>query len=147
MDLKVKKNLVVETLELLKSSPDKEKVLLWLGHFQGGDCIVAEIFDPIQICDLHYFKIPEEGMIQLLEKLRKSGFRIVAQIHTHPFEAYHSEADDEWAIIRHLNAFSLVLPYFCATTTIDNFLENVASFSLTSKNEWKKINNSNLLLI
>ena len=66
---------------------------------------------------------------------------IAAQVHTHPFEAFHSEADDRWAIVRHVGAVSLVVPYFATTTTPDNFLDQIALFSLDANNQWIEVPN------
>ncbi|HEU0164449.1 MAG TPA: Mov34/MPN/PAD-1 family protein, partial [Thermomicrobiales bacterium] len=44
--------------------------------------------------------------------LFEKGWRLLAQIHSHPTHAYHSEMDDEYAIATALGAFSLVVPHF-----------------------------------
>lgn len=36
----------------------------------------------------------------------------IAQVHSHPQEAYHSEADDDIPLVTALGQFSLVVPYF-----------------------------------
>jgi len=53
---------------------------------------------------------PELHRINL--HLYKSGMRLLAQIHSHPTHAYHSEMDDEYAIATALGSFSLVVPDF-----------------------------------
>jgi len=35
---------------------------------------------------------------------------VAAQVHSHPDEAFHSKGDDEWAIVRHEGALSIVVP-------------------------------------
>ncbi len=106
--------------------------------------MVDEIFTPIQVTDEDFFRIPEVGMNQLMGHLREHRNMIVAQIHTHPNEAFHSHTDDEWAIVRHVGAYSLVLPTFCSSTDRSNFLEMVATFALNKSNKWKKVDNANL---
>ena len=144
MHLEISEGLLEETINRLKASPDKEKVILWLGKRTSTSFVVNEIFTPIQITDEDFFRIPEEGMNQLMTHLRQHRNMIVAQIHTHPNDAFHSHADDEWAIVRHLGAYSLVLPVFCSSTNKDNFLQMVATFVLNNSNKWKKVRNSNL---
>lgn len=147
MSLSISKYLVEGSLEILKSPPKKERVLLWLGRKQNVPIIVDEVYVPIQITGRDYFRIPEEGMEALLIKLRLSRMMIIAQIHTHPFEAYHSEADNYWAIIRHLGAYSLVLPFFSRTTNLSNFLDNVAVFTMNKMNNWIQVDNDNIMII
>jgi len=38
--------------------------------------------------------------------------RLIAQVHSHPGEAYHSRADDRYAIVTAEGGFSLVVPDF-----------------------------------
>jgi hypothetical protein len=37
---------------------------------------------------------------------------LIAQVHSHPNEAYHSEADDEYAIVTAEGGLSFVVPNF-----------------------------------
>lgn len=138
---------VEESLLLFKSSKRKEKVLLWLGNITRSKYYVDEVYEPLQISGCDYFRIPEKGMAMLLHKLRISRKMIVAQIHTHPFEAFHSEADSRWAIIRHEGAYSLVLPYFSKTTYLRNFMENVSVYTLNKSNRWIQAKNEMFMMI
>jgi len=65
---------------------------------------------------------------------------VASQVHTHPGEAFHSRADDQWAIVRHRGALSVVLPQFAATTTPDSFLLEAAVYQLNSSNAWIRVN-------
>lgn len=147
MSLKIGQPLIEQSIENLKASIDKEKVLLWLGKRLGENYVVDEVFTPMQTTEVDYFHISEEGMDNLMNKLRANRKMIVAQIHTHPREAFHSLADDRWAIVRHKGAYSLVLPYFASTTTTKNFLNEVAIFALNEFNAWKEVDNSNIIII
>ena len=64
---------------------------------------------------------------------------IAAQVHSHPEEAFHSQADDNWAILRHLGALSIVVPYFANQTSVGNFLRQVAIFRLNDANQWREL--------
>lgn len=146
IQLKIHKNILAEVLNELRTSSRKERVVLLLGN-RNSECYIAdEMFVPMQITDRDYFEIPEEGMDELMNKLRSDRKMMVAQIHTHPGTAFHSQADDKWAIIRHKNAYSLVLPHFASTTTLSNFFERVATYTLNEKNIWTQASNSNLEL-
>jgi hypothetical protein len=71
--------------------------------------------------------------------LRDRDLMVAAQVHTHPHEAFHSAADDRWAIVRHVGALSLVLPDFAQKTSIDSFLNEAAVFRLSDRNEWNLV--------
>ena len=146
MSLRINSALITESIDNLKTAPTTEKVLLWLGRKSGDSYVVDEVFTPMQVADEDYFRIPEEGMDDLMNKLRATRKIIVAQIHTHPKEAFHSFADDKWAIIRHQGAYSLVLPYFCSITNSGNFLDTVATFVLDEFNSWGEVDNSNIVI-
>jgi hypothetical protein len=81
-------------------------------------------------------------MAALFELLRSTGFYIAAQVHSHPNNAFHSKADDKWAIIRHENALSFVIPFFGAGLTIESFVQKVAVFRLAPNNDWVAVPNS-----
>ena len=59
----------------------------------------------------------------------------MAQVHSHPGEAFHSPADDRWAIPRQVGALSIVLPFFAAGISEETFFEQAAVFTL-SNNEF-----------
>jgi hypothetical protein len=65
-------------------------------------------------------------------------------VHSHPAKAFHSRADDEWAIVRHEGALSLVVPDFASRTSADSFATDIAAFVLTSSNEWAEIKSAHL---
>src|SRR2546428_13945261 len=103
---------VTQTIRLLRASNDRECVLLWLAHREHDIQRVQEVFHPMQQASSDYFHIPRQGMARLMEHLRTSGLYIAGQVHTHPSEAFHSHADDTWAIVRHVGAISIVTPEF-----------------------------------
>jgi hypothetical protein len=145
--LKISQEHLIESLSLLKEFADKERVIFWLGKKDTDAYLVEEVFVPVQITEKDQFIIPPEGMTELLTKLKSTRTMLVAQIHTHPFEAFHSPADDRWAILRHLNAYSIVLPWFGSTTTLNTFHDNAATFVLTHLNKWVEVGNNNIIVV
>lgn len=145
--LKITKELLLQSLSLLKEFTDKERVILWLGRIDQDTYLVEEIFLPIQITEEDYFNIPPEGMAELMGKLKATRRMLVAQMHTHPFEAFHSPADDRWAILRHLNAYSIVLPWFASSASLTNFKTDAATFILNHSNKWVEIDNENIIIL
>ncbi len=135
------------TISILRSGGDRreERVVLWLA---GAACRtptpIIEVYEPDQIADVDYFRLPPASMRVLMNHLKATRRRIVAQIHTHPGCAFHSDVDAEWAIVRHVGALSLVLPRFAAATTPSNFLEEVMTYERDSTGDWKHCPNTGL---
>lgn len=116
-----------------------ECVALWLGRGRGDRISVAELYLPEQEADSDFFRIPPHSISALLAHLGSSHAFVAAQVHSHPGEAFHSLADDRWALVRHEGALSLVVPHFASDTTVANFTSNVAMFELAAGNLWREI--------
>jgi hypothetical protein len=82
------------------------------------------------------FHITPPGMDALRDRLRAGRLMVAAQVHTHPEKAFHSEADDRWAIIRHRGALSCVVPWFARRTRAERFLGDTKVFRLDASSEW-----------
>ena len=117
----------------------KECVVLWLAEDQGADLLVRHAHLPDQVARADIFRIPPPSMRAILQSLSQSRLMIAAQVHSHPNEAFHSPADDAWAIVRHLGALSLVVPYFALKTTVSTFREHTKVFCLAGNNRWHEI--------
>jgi biotin carboxylase len=116
-----------------------ECVVLFLGRRVGATIEVVDVVRPQQEAGLDFFHIPPQAMRRLFNKLRKNRLMVAAQAHTHPARAFHSEADDHWAIIRHHGALSIVLPYFAKATTCDSFVSDIALFKYSEANQWEEV--------
>lgn len=139
--LVVPTQLVDATLAFLQNAGERrsEAVVLWLGRKESRGIAVTEAYVPEQEAASDFFRIPPAAMAALLTHLGDTGTFIAAQVHSHPREAFHSEADDIWAIVRHLNALSLVVPYFARDTAASNFVRRIAAFRLSPKNIWEEL--------
>jgi hypothetical protein len=116
-----------------------ECVILWLGKRNNGALKIQQAWVPEQKAGYGFFDIPESSMHALFTGLRKHRLIVAAQVHTHPRQAFHSYADDKWAIVRHTGALSLVLPDFALRTTIQTFFHESALFVLSLQNEWLEV--------
>jgi proteasome lid subunit RPN8/RPN11 len=93
-----------------------EAVALWIGQADGTTFTVQEALIPKQTAlrtptGLCYTVSPEE-LHRINVYLHESGMQIIAQLHSHPREAYHSELDDDLPIATTLGCLSLVIPDF-----------------------------------
>lgn len=109
---------VPTTLQVLQlfGSHGCEGLVLWIGEVGDGYARITRAFVPDQKPvkseeGVGYF-VDSETLFQLNLKLSETGLRLIAQVHSHPTEAYHSEADDRYAIVTADGGLSLVVPNF-----------------------------------
>ncbi len=95
-----------------------ELLVLWLGEIepQEGKACVKHAFvpkqKPITSEDGVGYFITGHTLFELNRDLAETGLRLIAQVHSHPQDAFHSAADDRYAIITAEGGFSLVVPNF-----------------------------------
>jgi proteasome lid subunit RPN8/RPN11 len=135
----VTRDQIDETIGHLQRLSDavRESVVLWLAQRTGASCAVRMVFVPLQQAGVDYFTIPPEGVREVLTQCRNTGVYVAAQLHTHPSEPFHSEADDELALIRHKNALSFVFPDFAANVKAPIFSAAATLFRLSGDNRWE----------
>lgn len=114
-------------------------MVLWLAHREANQISVVEAYMPEQMAKEDFFKLPRTSITALFDILRSRNLMIAAQVHTHPGQAFHSAADNRWAIVRHVDALSLVLPYFARDVRVLSFFDDAAVFRLSSENEWRQV--------
>ncbi len=114
----INKVLINRTLDVLQAFGSRrlEGLVLWLGNANEAGAEVLEVYVPDQHPvssedGLGYF-VSGETLFQLNRILSSSGLRLIAQVHSHPTEAYHSETDDRFAIVTAEGGLSLVVPDF-----------------------------------
>lgn len=93
-----------------------EAVALFAGHIEGKKARIKDVILPLQ----KSYKL-ESGLMYAVEGeelhrinvwLHQHGLRLLAQIHSHPREAYHSSTDDEFPIVATVGGLSIVVPNF-----------------------------------
>jgi len=135
------KAIVDATLDWLRQAGQtrRECVALWLGRRGASTIDVIDAYRPEQTAEIDMFHIPPRGMTELHAVLRQRRLMVAAQVHSHPAEAFHSKADDRWAIVRHEGALSLVVPHFALQTTTQDFLSHTKVFRFTATSRWQEI--------
>lgn len=116
----IKRSTVDQMLKTMREfgSHGWEVLVLWLGEIEPntGRAHVIQAFVPKQKSisnedGVGYF-VNGETLFQLNRDLSETGLRLIAQVHTHPQKAYHSKADDRYAIVTAEGGLSLVVPNF-----------------------------------
>ncbi|MCU1283309.1 MAG: Y4jG [bacterium] len=114
-----------------------EGFALWIGRRTGRTFHVDETVIPEQrglqfdsgVC----VTVGNEELFRINKYLYATGRQLVAQIHSHPTVAYHSETDDTYPIATTAGAFSLVIPDF-ATRPFS--LDECAVYRLVPHEGW-----------
>jgi hypothetical protein len=91
-------------------------LVLWAGTIDGSAAAITRVVVPEQNSirnesGVGYF-VEQQALFQLSQFLRNEKLRLIAQVHSHPTEAYHSDTDDRYAIVTEEGGFSLVVPDF-----------------------------------
>lgn len=107
-----------QTVEALRSfgRSGNEGFALWVGTIANDRASVTQCLVPkqnsIQSEDGVGYFIESSTLFALNRYLSEQKLRLIAQVHSHPTEAYHSSADDAYAVVTAEGGFSLVVPYF-----------------------------------
>lgn len=116
----------------------REAVVLWQGRVASET--VAEITAlriPKQIAGPRHFNVPLEERLRILDEISAVGEFILVQLHTHPRHAFHSPADDQYAITKHSGAISIVIPDFAMQWSGD--LRETAVFKNLGAGTWSPL--------
>lgn len=130
---------VEETLAHLRAAGHEgnECVVLWLtARPVVPGAAVIEAYRPEQRVAKDRFWIPPMAMMALMTHLRAHKLGLAAQVHSHPHRAFHSRADDEWAVVRHEGGLSIVVPDFAEGVDTQNFVDRIAAFALSADDRW-----------
>lgn len=109
---------LVETRELLqeRGALGVEGVVLWVGCVLSAETAeVSLAFMPPQVAyqssDGLAVEVPQDALSELIAALPDDVF-VLARVHSHPGEPFHSPLDDTNMLIAHEGAVSVVVPDF-----------------------------------
>lgn len=117
-----------------------EGMVLWAGLAAGETFNVSKAIIPVQrgirTADGVCVVVDGDEMHRINVELFRSGLRLMAQIHSHPTDAYHSQTDDDYAIATTAGSLSLVVPDF-ARGAFD--LSACATYRLAPSGHWQEV--------
>lgn len=133
---------IKESYEIMRNAGKngKEAVALFVGEIKNTVFIVQKTIVPKQkpyssALGLMY-DVSSEELLQLNLYLHRTNLKIIAQIHSHPNEAFHSPTDNSYSIVPTIGGLSIVVPEF-ASGPIDAKFWSV--YRLSSYNKWEKM--------
>lgn len=122
-----------------------EGVALFSGIKNGSIFEVETAIIPSQKAFNHegglLYTVEEEELHRINVWLYRNKQQLIAQIHSHPNVAYHSETDDKFPIVTTIGGFSIVVPDFGFGIISP---ENWAVYRLNSNCHWVELNKEEL---
>lgn len=144
----VTSSILTETQDFLAAAGAEgyEAFVLWSGTVdEKSRCRVLMAHMPAQTAyrTEHGLLVRIEG--EALHKLNvwlfENGHVLVAQVHAHPTDAFHSETDDSFPIVTSVGGLSIVVPDF-ATRGV--FQPGTAVYRLQRGKGWKRVRGGRL---
>ena len=120
-----------------------EGFALWAGVVEGATFSVLETVIPVQrgvraddgICVV----VDGSELHRINRWLYEQGMTLIAQLHSHPGEAYHSATDDTFPIATAVGSLSLVVPDFARNPFS---LERCAVYRLAGDGSWIELSDA-----
>lgn len=110
----VSKEILDKTFEFLQNlgKQELEAHALWIGKEENEIFKIKDVIIPKQENGVIEFEVESEEVHRINVMTNKKGLQLIAQIHTHPSIAFHSDTDDEGAILYLPDSLSIVIPNF-----------------------------------
>lgn len=117
-----------------------EGVALWAGQIRERTFDVQTTIIPAQMAgqaeDGLLYAVDGEELYRINQWLYQRKQTLVAQLHSHPGEAYHSEMDDRYPIIAVFGGISIVIPDFGFNAFS---LDDWAVYRLSQEKVWEEL--------
>lgn len=112
-----------------------EAFALWVGKEKGTTFAIKNVWFPKQENTMITYFISDIVVHYINVRLNKKKYTVIAQLHTHPGEAFHSCIDNHFSILILPGSFSIVAPDF-GKIIINKDLSNLEVYRLLDR-EWK----------
>jgi hypothetical protein len=123
----------------------REEAALLAGYIVGKSTgLVTTVIIPYTESSSGGCSFPMDVTARCFETISRSGQLILAQIHTHPGRAWHSNTDDEWAFSDSPGLFSIVVPCFCRYDLRKTFANGIAAYERLKNGDWHCLSESEI---
>jgi proteasome lid subunit RPN8/RPN11 len=114
----------------------EEGLVAWSGIMRTGQLIVRNAIVPSNgvIKEYMSLRFSDETIEQMADDILSKGEKLIAQVHSHPFEAFHSETDNQFPLVHRKGFLSIVIPYF-GKSGFEDFNE-FRVYEYVQNNEW-----------
>ncbi len=115
----------------------REEAALLAGYIVGKSTdLVTTVILPYTESNSDGCTLPMEITAKCFDAIRQTGQLVLAQVHTHPGRAWHSNTDDEWAFSDSPGLFSIVVPCFGRYGMQKIFTNSVAVYERLISGDW-----------
>ncbi|MCG6859669.1 MAG: Mov34/MPN/PAD-1 family protein [Chromatiaceae bacterium] len=121
-----------------------EGIVYLLGRTDGIVTLAVAVFRPRAETTAGSFFVDTKSMAAGVRTATNLGLQIVAQVHTHPGTAYHSDGDVEGTRIRYTGYSSIVLPDYGRHLPS---LTGAAVYVFTSDGQWDELEPRQVIVI
>jgi len=118
----IQENIVNSTIKYLQDIGEqrKEGIAYWTGKLEGSTALVNNTIFPGEYVESDDSEADSEfhasvslsTAFKVGEIIHERNEILLVQIHTHPYEAFHSLTDNKYPISHRLGFISIVVPYF-----------------------------------
>lgn len=132
--------------DALRSSRERrhEGVAYLLGRTDGVITLATTVFAPAARTTAGSFHVAARSMTFCMQAAGAYELQIVAQVHTHPGQAYHSDGDVEGARIRYPGYASIVIPNYGASLPQ---LGGIAAYLWRAGAGWQLLETDDVIVI
>jgi len=129
--------LLEETQVLIRnsSSHGREAYCVWVGQLHDGRGRVEAVWPVAASAGAAHAHISIDDVLALSDKVASRGWFILAQLHSHPGNAFHSPIDDQHPISNKPGFISVVVPNFGTDPTGVGW----AWFVLIGAGRWRQL--------
>ena len=108
----VSRSIISETFDFLQlyGKNEKEAHAIFAGMKQDEVFKISKVFFPKQDNSGYTYEVNDGEDHKINVQMYDLGITAIAQIHTHPANAFHSDIDDEGASLVMPGSFSIVIP-------------------------------------
>jgi len=121
-----------------------EGVAYLLGRTDGAVTLAVTVFAPEARTTSGSFHVTPRAMVACMQTAARFDLQVVAQVHTHPGRAYHSDGDVEGAKIRYPGYASLVLPGYGRDLPS---LAGAAAYLWQKERGWIELSEDDIIII
>jgi proteasome lid subunit RPN8/RPN11 len=121
-----------------------EGIVYLLGRTDGAVTLAIAVFAPEARTTEGSFLVSPRAMVSCMQAAARFELQVVAQVHTHPCQAYHSNGDIEGAKIRYPGYASLVLPEYGRHLPS---LVGAAAYLWQKPHGWVELSDADIIII
>lgn len=125
----------------------RESIAYWSGVFKGSRAIIKGVVFPNQDVEaetsyLGYSHVGLQKAFEIGKIMHERKEYLLIQLHTHPFEAFHSWIDNSYPISHRVGFVSVVIPHFARNSMEDKVTWGVYEYK--GEGKWRTLNQSQI---